>query len=357
MILFYIPNFRPGGAERVIITLANYLFSKGVKIIFLVNKSNGQFKIFLDKRITVVELNSKSVLGSILPFIKVCRKLKPKIVFACLGPSVTVSVAKLFLSKKISIVNRLGNTIGEEMKHLGYLKKFKYFLAQNIIGLNSDILIFQSKIMLDDFNRIVISKPKSVRIIHNPLDLKGILTKSQEKAESYDLIAVGRLTKQKDYHTMLEALKILVRSGYKDISLGIIGIGDLEISLKKKVQDLNLVNNVTFLGYKENPYKYIGNAKFLILSSLYEGLPNVVLESLYLNTPVISTDCPSGIKEFFKEGYHGYYAKTGSPDSLASSINKGLENIEKFKNKNNKEEISLNFGIEVIGEKYLEILK
>ena len=133
------------------------------------------------------------------------------------------------------------------------------------------------------------------------------------------------MTKQKDHITLLKSLLFCKKKEF--IRLVIIGKGPEEGKLKKFIKDNNLKKNVKMLGYKSNPFPYIKKSDIFILTSKFEGLPNVLLEAIALKKIVISTNCPTGPKEILLNGKGGYLFKTGDYISLANLIENITNNI------------------------------
>jgi glycosyltransferase involved in cell wall biosynthesis len=360
-IIFYLPDLRIGGAERVFVNLANYFLEKGFDVSFLLNKRKGGFLDFINVKIPIYALEDLYGNQSIISIIKFFQNNRFKLVFACLGSSVRISLLYLFFKSKGTIViNRLGNTVTQEYKYLTWKKKIKYLIAQNLIGLGSDLIIFQSFYMKSDFYKISFFNKKNGIVIYNPVNallINSSLKEKISKSVEFDFIAVGRLMMQKDYPTMLLAIRHLVDEGYSNIKLGIVGGGEQELYLRKLTNDLKLSDNIVFLGIQSNPYQFIVNSKLLVSSSIYEGFSNAILEALILNVPVVATDCPSGLSEFFKEGYHGYLAKVGDQKSLAINLLKALKNLEQLKKKGFSLDIQNKFSEDIIGDEYIKIVK
>nr|WP_241878977.1 glycosyltransferase [Psychrobacter sp. PraFG1]UNK05619.1 glycosyltransferase [Psychrobacter sp. PraFG1] len=142
------------------------------------------------------------------------------------------------------------------------------------------------------------------------------------------VLAVGRLTHQKDFATLIHAFKKVLKN--KACNLIILGEGELRCELEKLIKDLNLQDNVQLPGFVNNPYAWMSKADLFVLSSIYEGFGNVLVEAMACGTPVVSTDCPSGPSEILENGRWGSLVPTNDPDSLAEAILKALNNT-KFK--------------------------
>ncbi len=171
--------------------------------------------------------------------------------------------------------------------------------------------------------------------ILNPFNFSEIKKKSNYKINSIfqkkniKLISVGRVTDQKDFITILKALNIVKKS---NVELVIIGKGEKEIEIKRYIELNNLNKKVRLLGYKKNPFPYIKQADLFLLSSKFEGLPNVLIEALCLKKFIISTDCPTGPKEILHHGRFGELVKIGDYKKIAKLI----DNFKKTKIVKNK---------------------
>ena len=144
--------------------------------------------------------------------------------------------------------------------------------------------------------------------------IRSLFAKIQEKGNEYievdkvnkskfEIISVGRLSEQKDYRTLLKSLSLVKKK--HNFNLKILGIGKELTNLKKLAQDLEIADNVEFLGFKENPYPYIKSSDLFVLSSKWEGFGLVLVEALALGTPVIATDSNGAPSEILNNGEFG----------------------------------------------------
>ncbi len=137
-----------------------------------------------------------------------------------------------------------------------------------------------------------------IEVINNPIDLEKVEELKNEPCRFdfsyFTFINIGRLHPQKNQKLLIEAF---YRMNDEDSRLIIIGEGELRDELEKFIEELELQERVFLLGRDQNPFKYLSRSDAFVLSSDYEGFPNVILEALACNLPVISTDCKSGPRE------------------------------------------------------------
>jgi glycosyltransferase involved in cell wall biosynthesis len=174
-------------------------------------------------------------------------------------------------------------------------------------------------------------KPK-MQMIYNPIDLDKVRSMSLEPVNEYDfdginIIAAGRLEKQKGFEYLIQAHKMLLDLGMKH-RLIILGEGSELPNLQKLAYRLGVEGSVRMPGYLNNPYSWIARADVFALSSRYEGLCNIIIESLAVGTPVVSANCPGGPSEILSDGEFGLLFEVGDVDGMAASLMKMLEDPE-----------------------------
>jgi glycosyltransferase involved in cell wall biosynthesis len=193
-------------------------------------------------------------------------------------------------------------------------------------------------------------KIKSVCIL-NPFIFNKIKSNSLVKMKKIystnvlKIISVGRLTLQKDFMTLLKAIKLVKK---RRIQLIIIGKGVEKNNLLKFIKNNKLNNSVKLIGYKKNPFKYIRQSYIFILTSIFEGSPNVLIEAQYLKKYIISTDCPTGPREILQNGKFGELVKMGDYKNIARKLEnysyngvvkkkviRGFNNIKNYDHKKN----------------------
>jgi glycosyltransferase involved in cell wall biosynthesis len=301
----------------------------------------------LNNRIKIIELKKNSSIGSIFIINRYIKKKKIDVAIGTLAMAYVISLANLFGRKDCKYIARIGNTISPDLSNLSFFKKLIMIFYQKVLNF-SDVIISQSKSMNLDLKKYISRKTIT---IYNPIIKKNILNLSKKKnlivklnRNYYNIISVGRLTHQKDYKTAILAISKL-KHKIKNIRYYIAGEGKLKNELYKYSLSLGLKDDVIFTGFLKNPYSIMKDANVLLLSSLYEGFSNVILESLSLNVPVVATNSLGGNKEIISNGKNGFLAEVGNSDDI-------VKKLMLIKNKNNFQIDVSKFEISLIGKKY-----
>lgn len=175
-----------------------------------------------------------------------------------------------------------------------------------------------------------------------------------ENPEAINVLAVGRLTKQKNYPLMLKAFALAV-SKNKHLHLTILGDGEDRKGLEALVKTLNISSAVTFLGFVDNVAQYMQHAACLWLTSLYEGLPTVLVEALEQGCPLLSVDCLAGPAEIIGDNEYGILVKSYEPkahaDALLALISQPKKPVEFYRKR------TLEFDYHRCAENYLKLAK
>lgn len=163
------------------------------------------------------------------------------------------------------------------------------------------------------------------------LDRKASKSPPDVPLNSFLIIAVGRLHPQKGYQFLLEAMADLVHRRNRSVHLIILGTGDSITELSRLAQNRRIQEFVTFAGFVDNPLPWMRKARLFVLPSLYEGLPNALLEAVACGTPVLATDCPSGPREILDAGRLGELVPCADSMALADGIQAAMDHYPEWR--------------------------
>lgn len=305
-IMFIIPSMVGGGSERVMLTILKYLNRDKFNITLVLLKKEGSYLDELPLDIKLIDLNINSARYAIFKITTLIKRERPDIVFSTLSHlNLLISIVRPLFSKKIKFIARESNTVSIKNKYQKYPRLFNWLYK--VFYNNFDLIICQSKYMKDDLVDNYHINPIKTVVINNPINVENVLKKSKDEKILFDtskvnLIAVGSLSLQKGFDILLPVISKLDDRFH----LSILGEGKEKKELTNLVKELKIEEKVDFLGFQDNPYKYMNQADIYILSSRYEGFPNVVLEANLCGTPVVAFKCPGGTREIIEDGINGF---------------------------------------------------
>ncbi|MBO1005301.1 glycosyltransferase [Pseudogracilibacillus auburnensis] len=301
-ILFIIPSLKGGGSERVISTLLKH-FNRDHFVLHLgLNSSQGTYVSELPPDIVIHHFDVLRVRSVWLPIIKLVWKIKPHVILSTLGHlNILLLSIKWLMPKRTKIIVRESNTVSEEIKHRGSPKMWQFLYR--FLYKKANKIICQSNVMKQDLiDNFHIPSDKTAQI-YNPVDVELIEKRSKESQSPFvtaengvNIVAIGRLAEQKGLFSLIKSFSLFVKRK-PDAKLWILGEGELEMELKSLVSNLQLSPSIHFVGFQQNPYVWLKHADLFVLSSKYEGLPNVLLEAIACECPVLVSEHPGGTKE------------------------------------------------------------
>jgi len=212
------------------------------------------------------------------------------------------------LSKKndkiiISVRNYMSENLKEKKPYISYIYSNVYKYIYN----RADLIVVVSKAIKQDLIQNFNVQEKKIKVIYNFYDIDKIRLLGNEEIDTEfkdifnhpTIITAGRLSFQKGQWHLLRAFKS-IKNELSEVKLIILGQGTLENELKKLALELGIEEDVHFLGFQNNPFKYVSKSDVYVFPSLYEGFPNALSEAMACGLPVISTDCQSGPREILE---------------------------------------------------------
>ena len=348
-LIIFMPSIEGGGVEKNLFLVSNYLVKK-IDQVALITISK-KYKKKFNNSIEFISLisNCWDKLGrrskyflSIFLLMREILKNKNIIVFAFQANIYCIIICKLF---SVKVIARSNSAPAGWSKNIFKKLFFKFFL-----NLADKVMVNSIQFKRD------LKKEFGVNAIciYNPLNHDEVIKKSKKKSKKIftnkkqlKILNIGRFTEQKDQLTLLKALNLIK----KDISFQaiIIGRGKLRNDLIEYINKNKLNDCIKIIDFVENPFPLLKQTELFILSSRYEGLPNVLLEALSLKKFIISSNCPTGPKEILLNGNGGLLFKVGDYKQLAKKIsyyqnnknkckkllNHSIQNIKRFDYKTN----------------------
>lgn len=346
-----------GGTERVCVRLANEFILKGYNVnIFVYKYTPESYLGELHENVKVYYLGIVSLKHNPLKLLKIKQNIQGnKLLVFNPQAAIAIEMFNILRMCDIEVILRINNTLSIAAGNKG---KFHHFLIEPFMKIffrRISKIICQSTGMYRDIKKNYHVKDNCLVIIGNPISLitasKAEVIES-EKNEKY-ILYVGRLAPQKSIHYSIKSF-VTVSKKFPSVKFLIIGEGECKASLTEQVLELGLEKKVLFLGHQADTISYYKNAELTILSSLYEGFPNVLLESIICGTPVVSFDCPSGPEDIIKNGVNGYLSSYLDEFDLAKNIELALE--REWDRKEIKDTID-DYSSDKIANQYLHALE
>ena len=350
-ILFILPDLNAGGAERIVTTIANHLPREKFSPSILLLRKEGLYLDFLQNDVEIIDIKTPRIRHALKPILKQIRKRKPDIVFSGFGEVNAYLSLFIKLFPKTKFIARETNVVSQHVTRREIRFFYKFYNNYNKI-------ICQSDDMMNDLvENFKIKKDKLIKI-NNPVDFNFIQEKLENvrKPESYregykNVVAIGNLSSRKGFDNLLKVFKFLKN---EKILLHILGDGKDKELLHQMKSDFGL-ENVIFHGIQKNPYPFLKFADLFVLSSRYEGFPNVLLEAGACGTYALANNCKGGIHEIIQPKINGEISDIENHEEFSTKI---LEVLNENHNKEAiKNSIQSRFSKEMILEKYFEVFE
>ncbi len=327
-IAILLPSLRGGGAEKAMLNLANELNKRGYAVDMLLVAKEGVHLSQVDPAINIIDLSAKKILLCVPALLRYLRKAKPNVLLSVLNhTNIVASIAKLLMWNKVYLVISIRNYLSSEWANGASLKKKIYYSLARIVFPVADAVICVAQTVADDFEKLFRVKKSKIKVVYNPM-LSAKTFEMAKQAPTHPwlnaqravpvILSVGRLSPQKDFRSLIEAFSLVRKK--RDAKLIILGEGILREELSKLVQDKGLTADIDMPGFAKNPYCFLANCDLFVLSSLFEGIANVIAEALSLSPRIVSTDCPGGPRELLQNGRYGKLVEPGHAEALADAM-------------------------------------
>jgi glycosyltransferase involved in cell wall biosynthesis len=337
----FFPSLAAGGVERIMVTMAREFVRHGHAVDLVVGSKSGEFLSTVPPEVSVYDLRLPPPHTALrLPgLIRYLRQERPAVLLSATDGSNLIALwARRLAGVKTRVVITVHLVWSEHaalesrkgwQKAIKYrfamplLMRFSYPWAERVVAVSHGVargLASVSKLPLD-----------CITVAYNPIVTPDLQEKMQAPVQHEWLtsntipviLGVGKLSSEKDFSTLIRAFA-LVRQ-HRPARLVILGEGPERPLLEALVQDLGIAQDVALPGFVANPYAWMKRASLFVLSSLFEGLSTVLVEAMAVGTPVVSTDCPGGVREILAEGDYGIIVPRREAAALAEAIRTTLD--------------------------------
>lgn len=327
--VFLISSLAGGGAEGVCANLASGLAEMGMSLELVVLHMNQSVyhKNLSDKvQFTVLGVNqARHAFG---PLLRHLNQVKPaRLVVFNYELAHLMVVLRPFLRFQFRLIARNINTFSANaLTSASRLHRWLVNPLQRFLYSRVDHIVNQCEAMRADLLAHLPIAAEQTSVIYNPVNRRiETLAGSAEPQRAVPgyVLCVGRFEQQKAFHRAIEAFSLL-RSHYAELRLRFIGQGRLEAELRALTQQLGVSEQVDFMGFCADTTPHYLGAHCVLLTSLYEGFPNVLVEAITLGVPVVSVDCASGPAEIIENHINGLLVKSPEPAEIADALGQAL---------------------------------
>jgi len=331
-IALFAKHLSVGGLEKITVRLANEFARRGHTVDLVLAKGRGPLESEVASDVQIVALRSHRMWGALPNLLRYLKRSQPDVLLAAGWQVNVIAIWTKMLSLtsfRLVVSVHTNATRQSEISNAWYarfsLPAIKVFYPF------ADAIIAVSKGVLEDLSGISSRAAENGHVIYNPTVDQDLFKKAHqelshpwftEKNDVPVLLGVGRMGSQKNFSLLIRAFAQLCR--HREARLVLLGDGDERRALEALTHVLNVQDSVEFVGFEENPYKYMARADVFVLSSRSEGLPTVLIEALACGCPIVSTDSSEGVREILGNGEFGTLVPVGDREALADAITIGL---------------------------------
>jgi glycosyltransferase involved in cell wall biosynthesis len=331
-VTFFLPSLNGGGAERVVLNLMQGITERGLRVDLVVATAEGPLLDQLPASVRLVDLGAKRVIRSIVPLAFYLRNQRPRVLISSMNYANLIALWAAGLAGRVTpVIVTVHTTLSQSKPQQARLSpalwarllRFFYPWAAKVVAV--------SRGAADDLARVSGLARDSIEVVYNPVITPDLIDGAHKSpnhpwfagGQPPVFLGVGRLTRQKDFPTLIRAFAVVRRR--HDARLVILGDGEDRAALTALANELEVADDVALPGFRENAAAYMAGSEVFVLSSAWEGLPTVLIEALAAGTRVVSTDCPSGPREILQDGRLGTLVPVGDAAALAKAMAEALE--------------------------------
>ncbi len=358
-VAFMVGSLRMGGAERMMIHTANQL-AKNTRVTFLSLTGGEDLKPELQNNVKLISFEKKKTLASIPAVLRFLKTEKPDVLISTqIHVNLVAMLLKIVFRTKTKIILREATSPGAQFMYFRDARSRAVKWMVKMFYPKADAIIAICESVKDNLVDHRFAKREQVSVIFNPVVNQHLIEGMKADVEDKFfldgvpvIISSGRLAPVKNFSLLIQSFYKL--SQKQDARLIIIGEGEERLKLESMISALGLNDKVKLPGMKPNPYPYLKKSSVYVLTSLFEGLPNALIEAMACGLQLISVDCPGGSAEVLMNGKLGQLVPVNNAESLANAM---LEAVQNPVSKSILLEGAKRFEAEKISLQYLNLVE
>jgi glycosyltransferase involved in cell wall biosynthesis len=331
-IAFFLPSLVGGGAERVVVNLAQGITERGIRVDLVLAAAEGPLLDQIPATVRLVDLGAPRVLRSLLPLAGYLRRERPRVLISSMGHANLIAIWAAKLAGGVApLIVTEHNTLSQETQRQSRLVGKVWPRLLHVFYPWATSVVAVSRGAADDLARTAGLPRDRIEVVYNPVITPAMLALARQapdhpwlaRGQPPVILGVGRLTGQKDFCNLVRAFAQVRRR--RPARLVILGEGPERPAIEALARELGVADDMALPGFQDNALAYMAGAAVFVLSSAWEGLPTVLIEALAAGTRVVSTDCPSGPREILQDGRLGALVPVGDAAALAAATLDALD--------------------------------
>ncbi len=307
--------------------IARGLSERGLEVDLVLVKAAGHYLKLVPPGVRIVDLDARKAVFAFLPFARYLRQERPAVLISTMPTVNIVAVlTRALFSRRTAVAARRASNFTMQIEH-GNFKERSILRLERFLLRFADAVIANSRGAAGDLVNAAPHLKSLIRVVNNPIVWPDLVDRAAESVNHPWLkdtsmpvvLAAGRLEPVKDYPTLLKAFVKVVLPKCPS-RLIVLGEGSVLSDLRRLAENLEAAEVIDFPGFVMNPFAYMSKASVFVLSSVYEGSPNVLVQAMACGTRVVSTDCASGPREILQDGALGSLVPVGDWRSLGQAI-------------------------------------
>jgi glycosyltransferase involved in cell wall biosynthesis len=353
---FLLPNLGGGGAERMLLALANGFSAAGIPTDMILMSAQGDYLDEVGPDTRLVDLGTYRASRSVLALRRHIQNAELDVLISGLDHVNICAAAAVMLGPRrprllLSQRNTLSHSNRERSALINWLVRRALHRADRVLTVSEGV----RRDLLDHHGL----SPEHVVNGYNPVVSRAMLEMAEDAPVAVSglgrrrfVLACGRLEPQKGFDVLIEAFRHIAPA-IPDTNLVILGRGKLLSSLQTQADRMGIGKRIHFPGFVRNPFALMRRAELFVLSSRYEGLPGVLIQAMACGAKVVSTDCESGPREILMDGRYGSLVPVDDAFALAQAIKTSLETPAAA----DVNERARDFSVDTVVQRHIELVK